>query len=157
MIDYLKSHANLLKLSWRIKNHCKQELNFFTKKTCKLFCLKTQAQKHAFKLCMSCINWFSQQARWPKGQNKMCIGGKKLHFILSDYSFKGIKPELNYLINFFRFLVWCGLYSPTSLFIACNKRYNLCMNCAWIGRVSWSSTTLNNAVFGKNYWKCEKP
>ena len=37
---------------------------------------------------MVCINQSSEQARWLKWSSKMCIGEKKLHFILSDCTFK---------------------------------------------------------------------
>ena len=41
----------------------------------------------ACKLCILCINYLSQQARWQRGQSKMCIDQKELCFVLSDCSF----------------------------------------------------------------------
>ena len=36
--------------------------------------------------------------------------------------------ELIYSIKSFEFSMWCWLYPPASLFMACKERYNLCMN-----------------------------
>ena len=43
----------------------------------------------ACKLCIACINEFSQQTRWLSWQNEMCIVGKKLHLVLSDLYLMG--------------------------------------------------------------------
>ena len=43
----------------------------------------------ACKLCIVCINYFFQKARWLRERSKINVDEKKLHFILSDYSFKG--------------------------------------------------------------------
>ena len=52
----------------------------------------------ACKLCIVCINYFSQQVRWLRGRNKMCINEKKLRFLLSDYSFK--RKESSRFVSF---------------------------------------------------------
>ena len=46
------------------------------------------------KLCIVCTNYFSQQARWLRGRDKMCIDENKLRFIFYDYSVKGRESSL---------------------------------------------------------------
>ena len=92
----------------------------------------------------------SQRATRLKGQNKMCICGKKLlYFIWLWIYSKGIKPDLNYSVKSYNFSMRCGLFSLANLFLACKERYNLCMNhasldCESLDRVSWTSTTLTD-------------
>ena len=45
------------------------------------------------------LHKISQQARWLKGRNKMSVGGKKMRFILSNYSFKGRESSSIWIIQ----------------------------------------------------------
>ena len=58
---------------------------------------------------------------------------------------------MDYLVKSFNFSMWCGLYPPTSLFMACKEKYNSCMNRASLDRESldrvlWSNTTPSSRV-----------
>ena len=94
-----------------------------------------------------------QQARWLKRQNKMSIGGKKLRFILSNYSIKevGIKLDLNYSVKSLTFLCDVSCIPHTYVYGMQRKVYNLCMNGASLDResldrVSLTSTTLQDVI-----------
>ena len=96
----------------------------------------------AWKLCMFCINSFSQQARWPKGRNKMGIGGKKLFYFIWLWFYKnGIKPDWNYSVKSITFQCDGGCICPSiCLWHATKDIIYAWLVHRWIvNRVSWTS------------------
>ena len=88
------------------------------------------------KLCIVCKGYSSQQARWPGERYKKSIDEKKLRFILSGYSLKGVIPDLNYSVKSFNFsMMQRRLYLPISLlWHAKNDSFNLYINRALLDR-----------------------